>query len=103
MDELNRKHKEEATQFNNKLEQINIYFPHIKELIPLATQCRELGFTEEMARRLVNFQPVEFKGSLYSKQYREKFRTERSIATIEKHPQQKEKFHLCIDEISLLE
>ena len=103
IDTLNKKHQEEMIQSNHKHEQINTYFPYINELIPLATQCRELGFTEEMTRQLVNLQPVEFKGNLYSKEYRQKFKTEHSTAIIKKNPEKKEKFHLCIDGITILE
>ena len=41
-------------------------------LIPIAEQCREVRFTEEMTRRLVNFQLVGFRGKLYSKEYKER-------------------------------
>lgn len=103
MDALNKKHQEEMAQSNHKQEQINTYFPYVNELIPLATQCRELGFTEEMTRQLVNLQPVEFKGNLYSKEYRQKFKTEHSMAIIKRNPEKKEKFHLCIDGMTILE
>lgn len=69
----------------------------------LAIQCRELGFTEEMTRQLVNLQPVEFKGSLYSKEYGQKFKTEHSTAIIERSSEKKGKFHLCIDGMPILE
>lgn len=56
-----------------------------------------------MTKQLVNLQPVKFKGKLYSKQYRQDFKTEHSTATIESNPQQKGKFHLCIDGTPILE
>lgn len=56
-----------------------------------------------MTRQLVNFQPVRFNGKLYSREHREKFRTEHSTATIEKNSQEKNKFWLCIDGIPILE
>lgn len=104
--ELNRrerKHEVEITQYNNLLKQIDVYFPNVKELMPLATQCTEVGFTEEMTKRLVNFQAVGFRGKLYSKQHNQKFRTEQSTAIIEQKPNQVGKFHLCIDGIPILE
>ena len=86
-----------------RLEQIDTYFPIVTELLPIAEQCREVGFTEELTRRIVSLQPVEFKGRLYSKEHKEKFRTEHSTATVEKHPQEKGKFRLCIDDMPILE
>lgn len=98
--EINRlsfKHQQEITLYDEKLKRIDSYFPNVKELLPIAGQCREVGFTEEMTRQLVNFQSVEFRGKLYSKEHREKFRTEYSTAIVERNSQQQGKFHLCID------
>lgn len=104
--EVNRlglKYQQEITQYDEKLKRIDTYFPNVKELLPLADQCREVGFTEEMTRQLVNLQPVGFRGKLYSKEHREKFKTEHSTAVIERNPQQQGKFHLCIDGKPILE
>lgn len=104
--EINRlglKHQQEITQYGERLKRIDTYFPDVKELLPIADQCREVGFTEEMTRQLVNFQPVEFRGKLYSKEHREKFKTEHSTAIIGKPSQQQGKFHLCIDGKPILE
>lgn len=90
-------------EYDNRLEQIDTYFPIVKELLPIAEQCREVGFTEELTRRVVSLQPVEFKGRLYSKEHKEKFRTEHSTATVERNPQEKGKFRLCIDGMPILE
>ena len=90
-------------EYDNRLEQIDTYFPIVTELLPIAEQCREVGFTEELTRRIVSLQPVEFKGRLYSKEHKEKFRTEHSTATIERNPQEKGKFRLCIDGMPILE
>ncbi|MFS2633213.1 hypothetical protein AAH119_02210, partial [Bacteroides thetaiotaomicron] len=37
------------------------------------------------------------------KEYKEKFRTEHSTATVERNPQEKGKFRLCIDGIPILD
>ena len=55
-------------EYDNRLEQIDTYFPIVMELLPIAEQCREVGFTEELTRQIVTLQPVEFKGRLYSKE-----------------------------------
>jgi len=70
---------------------------------PIAEQCREVGFTEELTRRIVSLQPIGFKGRLYSKEHKEKFRTEHSTATVERNPQENGKFRLCIDRMPILE
>lgn len=100
---VDRSYRQKIAEYDNRLELIDTYFPIVKELIPIAEQCREVGFTEELTRRIVSLQPVEFKGRLYSKEYKEKFRTEHSTATVERTPQEKGKFRLCIDGIPILD
>lgn len=100
---VDRSYRQKIAEYDNRLELIDTYFPIVKELMPIAEQCREVGFTEELTRRIVSLQPVEFKRRLYSKEYKEKFRTEHSTATVERNPQEKGKFRLCIDGIPILD
>lgn len=100
---VDRSYRQKIAEYDNRLELIDTYFPIVKELMPIAEQCREVGFTEELTRRIVSLYPVEFKGRLYSKEYKEKFRTEHSTATVERNPQEKGKFRLCIDGIPILD
>ena len=75
----------------------------LASVVVVANVCLARCFTEELTRRIVSLQPVEFKGRLYSKEYKEKFRTEHSTATVERNPQEKGKFRLCIDGIPILD
>ena len=103
INKIDRNYQQKIREYDNRLEQIDTYFPIVTELLPIAEQCREVGFTEELTRQIVTLQPVEFKGRLYSKEHREKFRTDHSTATVERNPQEKGKFRLCIDGIPILE
>ena len=100
---IDRNYQQKIAGYDNRLKQIDTYFPIVTELLPIAEQCREVGFTEELTRRIVSLQPVGFKGRLYSKEHKEKFRTEHSTATVERNPQEKGKFRLCIDGIPILD
>lgn len=100
---IDRSYQQKIAGYDNRLKQIDTYFPIVTELLPIAEQRREVGFTKELTRQIVSLQPVEFKGRLYSKEYKEKFRTEHSTATIERNPQEKGKFRLCIDGMPILE
>ena len=71
--------------------------------LPPVSYTHLVGFTEELTRRIVSLQPVGVKGRLYSKEHKEKFRTEHSTATVERNPQEKGKFQLCIDGMPILE
>ena len=103
INKINRSYQQKIAGYNNRLKQIDTYFPIVTELLPIAEQCREVGFTEELTRRIVTLQPVEFKGRLYSKEHKEKFKTDHSTATVERNPQEKGKFRLCIDGMPILE
>ena len=100
---IDQSYQQKIKEYDNRLKQIDTYFPIVTELLPIAEQCREVGFTEELTRQIVSLQPVGFKGRLYSKEHKEKFRTEHSTATIERNPQENGKFRLCIDGIPILE
>ena len=100
---IDQSYQQKIKEYDNRLKQIDTYFPIVTELLPIAEQCREVGFTEELTRQIVSLQPVGFKGRLYSKEHREKFRTDHSTATVERNPQEKGKFRLCIDGIPILE
>lgn len=56
-----------------------------------------------MAKRLVSFRSVKFRGKLYSAEHKQDFKTDDSTAIIEENPEQKGKFRLCIDGLPLLE
>ena len=101
---IDRSYQQKIAEYDNRLKQIDTYyFPIVTELLPIAEQCREVGFTEELTRRIVSLQPVGFKGRLYSKEHKERFRTEHSTATVERNPQENGKFRLCIDGMPILE
>ncbi len=93
---IDRSYQQKIAGYDNRLKQIDTYFPIVTELLPIAEQCREVGFTEELTRRIVSLQPVGFKGRLYSKEHKERFRTEHSTATVERNPQENGKFNICI-------
>ena len=100
---IDQSYQQKIKEYDNRLKQIDTYFPIVTELLPIAEQCREVGFTEELTRQIVSLQPVGFKGRLYSKVHKEKFRTEHSTASVERNPQEKGKFQLCIDGMPILE
>ena len=64
INKIDRSYQQKIREYDNRLEQIDTYFPIVTELLPIAEQCREVGFTEELTRRIVSLQPAEFKGRL---------------------------------------
>ena len=100
---IDRSYQQKIAGYDNRLKLIDTYFPIVTELLHIVEQCREVGFTEELTRRIVSLQPVGFKGGLYSKEHKERFRTEHSTAIVERNPQEKGQFQLCIDGMPILE
>ena len=100
---IDRSYQQKIAGYDNRLKLIDTYFPIVTELLHIVEQCREVGFTEELTRRIVSLRPVGFKGRLYSKEHKERFRTEHSTAIVERNPQEKGQFQLCIDGMPILE
>ena len=57
-----------------------------KGQLSIAEQCREVGFTKELTKQLINLQPKGFRGNLYSYEY---WKNSRMDPTVEKNPQEK--------------
>lgn len=59
---VDRSYRQKIAEYDNRLELIDTYFPIVKELMPIAEQCREVGFTEELTRRIVSPAPRGVQG-----------------------------------------
>ena len=62
INKIDRSYQQKIAGYDNRLKQIDTYFPIVTELLPIAEQCREVGFTEELTRRIVSLQPVGVQG-----------------------------------------
>ena len=62
INKIDRSYQQKIREYDNRLKQIDTYFPIVTELLPIAEQCREVGFTEELTRRIVSLQPVGVQG-----------------------------------------
>ena len=50
---MEQEHKEERTKFNEYMDKIQQYFPHVEMLLPLIDFCRNtLNFSEKVIREL---------------------------------------------------
>ena len=54
---IDQSYQQKIKEYDNRLKQIDTYFPIVTELLPIAEQCREVGFTEELTRQIVSLQP----------------------------------------------
>ena len=90
-------HAKVTDKLRQELDKIHALFPKVKELLRMENLCRYLGFSESMTKQLLRQKPVEFKGNLYSSEYKRHFATERSVAEIMPEPNEPGKLRLTID------
>ena len=70
-------HKEECAKFNEYMDKIQRYFPHVEKLLPLIDFCRNtLNFSERVIQELCKLKKVRLKGDFYSPEFNRKFRDE---------------------------
>ena len=97
---MEKDHKEETDKLTQQLDKIFGLFPAIKEWLRIEELCRLIGFGKDMIKDLIHRKPVTFSGSLYSPEFKRDFKTERSTAKVEPHPEQRGKLRLMIDGVS---
>ncbi|MBS7121607.1 MAG: plasmid recombination protein [Dysgonomonas sp.] len=92
--------KEHETAYDKlKQELLKIYdlFPKIKELLWIERLLQAMKFTENLIKKILDMNPVVFKGDVYSPEYKRYFETERSVVEIKLHPEKPDKYELTID------
>lgn len=97
---MEKDHKEENDKLTRQLDKIFILFPAIKEWLRIEELCHLIGFGKDMIKDLIHRKPITFSGSLYSPEFKRDFKTERSTAKVEPHPEQRGKLRLMIDGVS---
>lgn len=97
---MEKDHKEETDKLKRILGKIYDLFPDIKEKLFIGELCRIIGFGKDMIKELLAMKPVTFSGSLYSPEFKRDFKTERSTAKVEPHPEERGKLRLMIDGVS---
>ena len=97
-----REHEQTAKRLQGEIDRIYGWFPDTPQLIKWGEYCRSLGFTDKMARDLVNMRPVRFSGKLYSREHSQHFETEHSEARLLRDEKGPGGFQLFIDRIPIL-
>ena len=103
IDRERRKHEQTAKRMQGEIDRIYGWFPDTPQLVKWGEYCRSLGFTDKMARDLVNMRPVHFSGKLYSSEHSRHFETEHSEARLLRDEKGPGGFQLFIDLIPILQ
>lgn len=94
-----KEHAKITDKFRQELIKIYNLFPHIRELLFIENLCRVLNFGESIIKSLLQFKPVNFKGNVYSPEYKRHFNTENSVAKVEEDTKEANKYRLTIDNL----
>ena len=101
---MEQEHKEERTKFNEYMDRIQRYFPHVEKLLPLIDFCRNtLHFSERVIQELCKLKKVRLKGDFYSPEYNRKFRNESAAFSFEEDKNRKGHYHICVNDIPLVQ
>lgn len=103
IDRERREHEQIAKRLQGEIDRIYGWFPDTPQLVKWGEYCRSLGFTDKMARDLVNMRPVRFSGKLYSSEHSRHFETEHSEARLLRDEKGPGGFQLFIDLIPILQ
>ena len=90
-------------QQNNKLSEfvnfVKRYFPYVEKLMPTIKFLRDtLNFGDAVIRKLCTFKDVSIKGELYSREFNQHFRADKTICSLKEDKEGN--FNLNIDDIS---
>ena len=68
------------------------YFPDIEELLNWGRYCTHIGFPDRFTQRILAQESVGFAGVLFSSEHNQTFRTEGSVAKLERNPADKRRY-----------
>lgn len=101
---MEREHIEDRTKFNEYMDKIQRYFPHVEKLLPLIDFCRNtLKFSERVIQELCKLKKVRLKGDFYSPEFNRKFRDEGAAFSFEEDKDRKGYYHICVNDIPLVQ
>ena len=101
---IEREHREEHTKFNEYMDKIQRYFPHVEKLLPLIDFCwNTLKFSERVIQELCKLKKVRLKGDFYSSEFSRKFRDENAAFSFEEDKNRKGYYHICVNDVPLVQ
>ena len=101
---MEREHKEKRTKFNEYMNKIQRYFPHVDKLLPLIDFCQStLNFSERQIQELCKLKKVRLKGDFYSPEFNRKFHDESAAFSFEEDKNRKGYYHIYVNDIPLVQ
>ena len=101
---MEQEYMEERTKFNEYMDKIQRYFPHVEKLLPLIDFCRNtLHFSEKVIQELCKLKKVRLKGDFYSPEFNRKFRDESAAFSYKEDMHREGHYHICVNDIPLVQ
>lgn len=94
---------EAAGDFKKYKADIARYLPDLEDLLNWGRYCTHIGFPDSFTQRILAQEKVGFAGALFSSEHNQTFRTEGSVAKLERDPENKHRFILNIDGVSVFQ
>ena len=85
-----------------ELNKIYDWLPDTSQLIKMGEYCKDIGFSNQQAKNLVNMRTVYHTGDLYSHEYRQRFKAENVTAQLERDTEDPKLFNLLINKIDIV-
>ena len=79
------------------------YFPDLEDLLNWGRYCTHIGFPDRFTQRILAREKVGFAGALFSSEHNQTFRTEGSVAKLERDPENEHRFILNIDGVNVFQ
>ncbi len=97
-----KQHEKEVSVLQTVVRKALAWFPYFREMLRMDDLCRKVGFNNEQTEMLLGGKPLEYCGTLYSEQHRQRFKAENVIARITQDETNNHKFILKINGLPIV-
>ena len=99
--EIKNAYEQQNSKLSEFVDFVKRYFPYVEKLMPTIKYLRDtLNFGDAVIRKLCTFKDVSIKGELYSREFNQHFRADKTICSLKEDKDGN--FNLNIDGVSYL-
>ena len=99
MQEMKSAYEQQNCKLSEFVDFVKRYFPYVEKLMPTIKFLREtLNFGDTVIRKLYTFKDVSIKGELYSREFNQHFRADKTICSLKEDKD--DNFNLNMDGVS---
>ena len=97
--EIKNAYEQQNSKLSKFVDFVKRYFPYVEKLMPTINFLRDtLNFGDTVIRKLCTFKNVSIKGELYSREFNQHFRVDKTICSLKEDKE--DNFNLNIDGVS---